>query len=61
MFHIYIRLRLFYLDDGTLGGNLEDVLHDFHLVEKEAADVGLHLNCSKSELLCEDQLPGIRC
>ena len=49
-------LRAFYLDDGTLGGNLEDALCDFHLVEKEAVDIGLHLNRSKSELLCEDPI-----
>ena len=47
-------LRVFYLDDGTIGGNLEDVLSDLLLVEKEAADLGLQLNRSKSELFCED-------
>ena len=46
--------RVFYLDDGTLAGNLSDVLQDFHLVESEAANLGLQLNCSKSELICED-------
>ena len=62
-------LRVFYLDDGTIGGNLEDVLSDLLLVEKEAADLGLQLNRSKSELLCEDSttrdqmlkaVPGLR-
>ena len=47
-------LRVFYLDDGTIGGNLEGVLSDLLLVEKEAADLGLQLNRSKSELLSED-------
>ena len=56
MFHIYIRLRIIYLDDGTLGGNLADVLCDFHLVAKEAVDISLHLNRSNSELLCEDPI-----
>ena len=48
-------LKVFYLDDGTLGGNLEDIIRDLKLVEKEAAELGLQLNRSKSELLCEDQ------
>ena len=56
MFHIYIRLRIFNLDDGTLGGNLDDVLCDFHLVAKEAVDISLNLNRSNSELLCEDPI-----
>ena len=47
-------LKVFYLDDGTLGGNLEDIIRDLQLVEKEAAELGLQLNRSKSELLCED-------
>ena len=47
-------LRVFFLDDGTIGSNLEDVLSDLLLVEKEAADLGLQLNRSKSELLCDD-------
>ena len=46
--------RVLYLDDGTLAGNLSDVLQDFHQVEMEAANMGLQLNCSKSELICED-------
>ncbi|MDA8003073.1 MAG: reverse transcriptase domain-containing protein, partial [Alphaproteobacteria bacterium] len=46
-------LKVFYLDDGTLGGNLEDIIRDLQLVEKEAAELGLQLNRSKSELLCE--------
>ena len=49
-----LELRVFNLDDGTIGGNLEDVLSDLLLVEKEAADLGLQLNRSMSELLCEN-------
>ena len=45
-------LKVFYLDDGTLSGNLEDVLCDFQLVEREAADLGFQLNHTKSELVC---------
>ena len=46
--------KVFYLDDGTLGGSVESVLQDFQLVEREAAELGLQLNCSKSELICCD-------
>ena len=48
--------KVFYLDDGTLGGSAESVLHDLQLVEREAAELGLQLNCSKSELICCDSL-----
>ena len=47
-------LRVFYLDDGTLGGPEADVLHDFQLINQEAADLGLELNHMKSELICEE-------
>ena len=45
---------VFYLDDGTVGGSLQEVLSDFWLVEEEAAKLGLHLNYSKSLLICDD-------
>ena len=45
---------VFYLDDGTLGGSLQEVLSDLRLVEVEAAKLGLYLNHSKSELICDD-------
>ena len=47
-------VKVLYLDVGTLGGNLEEILCDLQLIEKEAADLGLHLNRNKSELICED-------
>ena len=46
---------VFYLDDVTLGGDLEDVLHDLEVVKQEAAELGLHLNQRKSEVICVDQ------
>ena len=61
--------KVFYLDDGTLGGPFQDVLNDLKLVEEEAASLGLHLNRSKSELVCDDadicdamlrEAPGLR-
>ena len=33
---------------------LQDVLHDLKLVEKEAGALGLQLNQSKTELICDD-------
>ena len=44
---------LLYLDDVTLGGDREEVLHDLKLFEQEAADLGLRLNQHKSEVICE--------
>ena len=45
---------VFYLDDGSLGGSLQEVLSDLKLVELDEAKLGLHLNHSKSELICDD-------
>ena len=44
--------RVFYLDDGSLGGAEEDVLHDLQLIDNEACCLGLQLNRRKSELIC---------
>ena len=61
---------VFYLDDGSLGGPVQDVLSDLRLVEEEAAKLGLQLNYSKSELICDDpssrdemllEVPSLRC
>ena len=60
---------MFYLDDGTLGGSLEDIAHDLELIKKEACDIGLELNTNKSEVISINEsllksvqfiLPGIR-
>ena len=42
------------MDEGTIGGSADDVLHDLQLVEEEAGLVGLQLNCKKTELICDD-------
>ena len=47
MEHPRSELYIFYLDDCTLGGTVETVLHDLQLVEQEAGQLGLHLNHSK--------------
>ena len=44
-----------YQDDVTLGGNMEDVLHDLGVFEHEVADLGLLLNQRKSEVICGNQ------
>ena len=46
--------RVFYLDDGTIGGPKEEVLQDLQYIECQAAHLGLSLNHSKTELICED-------
>ena len=47
-------LRLFYLDDGTIGGSLDDVIADLKRIELVGKDLGLVLNHSKSEVICAD-------
>ena len=47
-------LKVFYLDDGTLGGVRDDVLHDLKTVEINAGQLGLELNKQKSEIICQD-------
>ena len=45
---------MFFLDNGTLGGSLEEVLLDLDKVQRAAGELGLQLNCEKSEMICED-------
>ena len=49
-----LEYRVFYLDDGTIGGPKEEVLQDLQYIECQAAHLGLSLNHSKTELICED-------
>ena len=46
------KFSLFYLDDGTLGGSRDDLMHHLEVVEQEGAEVGLWLNKGKSEIIC---------
>ena len=46
--------RVFYLDDGTLGGSVPEVLEDLQLVVKLAPALGLQLNRGKTELINDD-------
>jgi hypothetical protein len=40
------------MDDLTLGGHLDDVVNDVHLINRLGTDLGLHLNTSKCEVIC---------
>ena len=44
------------MDDGTLGGRVNEVLQDLKLIEGEASKLGLILDRHKSELICKDPL-----
>ena len=46
---------MFYLDDGILGGSLDDVISDLLHIEEGAAGLGLKLNRNKCELICDDE------
>ena len=45
-------LALLYLDDGTLGGSVEDLNHDLEVVMQVGELIGLSLNSGKSEAIC---------
>ena len=42
-----------YLDDVSVGGSMDDVLHDLDVI-KAGEKLGLFLNCSKCEVICND-------
>ena len=46
--------KVFYLDDGTLGGSHAEVMKDLQCLEVAANDPGLILNHSKTEIVCRD-------
>ena len=46
--------KIFYLDDGTIGGTLEDISADLSFIEEAGEQLGLRLNVAKSELICND-------
>ena len=47
-------LYISYLNDITIGGYWEDIVHDFRRMELLARDVGLSLILSKCEVICRD-------
>ena len=48
-------LRIIYLDDSILGGPEREVLQDLQFIDREAEYLGLHLNHSKTDLICAKQ------
>ena len=46
---------VFYLADGTIGGNLADLQADFQRIEDQGQALGLYLNVDKSELISCDE------
>ena len=47
--------KIFYFDDGTLGGDLHDVSEDLRQIEMAAEELGLFLNHHKSEIICVNE------
>ena len=47
-------LAVFYLDDGTIGGSVEELTRDLDVVAQMGAEVGLQLNNEKTEILSSD-------
>ena len=47
--------QVFYLDNVTLGGSCEDLIHDVKVM-RDAAALGLSLNDMKCEIVCNDNL-----
>lgn len=46
---------VFYLDDGTIGGNFEDLQADLEKAEDQGKTLGLLLNVENSELISHCQ------
>ena len=44
-------LNVWYLDDGTVGGEVDQALADFELILQHSASLGLQLNTAKCELI----------
>ncbi len=52
---------LFYLDDGTVGGDQESVESDLLLISEKCGELGLVLNSSKSEIICSNPSQSFPC
>ena len=48
---LHSELAFFYFDDGTLGGSVEDLIHDLGVVTQVVESSGLSLNTGKSEII----------
>ena len=47
--------RVFYLDDGSLGGSVKEVKSDLLYLEEAAREINLFLNHNKSEIICVEE------
>lgn len=45
---------MWYLDDGTLGGDETELVGALCTIEHEGEKLGLHLNLHKCELICQN-------
>ncbi|XP_045784576.1 uncharacterized protein LOC123880480 [Maniola jurtina] len=50
------KFNIWYLDDGTIGGNVDDVLKDLNHIKQQFGKIGLELNFSKCELFFTEKL-----
>lgn len=50
------KFNMWYLDDGSLGGDAETVLQDLQLIMDKFAEIGLSLNFTKCEIFLPDHL-----
>lgn len=48
--HLSSELNIWYLDDGTLGGDPDTVINDLKFIIKECLNIGLAINPEKCEL-----------
>ena len=48
---LFSEFRAFYLDDGTIGGSLENIQADLCRIEVQGKALGLHLNVDKTEVV----------
>ena len=46
--------NLWYLDDGSVGGNVDSLLHDLETVKRVGLTIGLELNENKCEIVTDD-------
>ena len=51
---IQTAFNVWHLDDGSLGGGEEELLSALKTIQQEGAQLGLHLNVHKCELICHD-------
>jgi hypothetical protein len=47
-------LNIWYLDDGSIGGDVDTLLQDFDYIKREGPNIGLFLNEGKCEIITDD-------